>query len=106
MARAKLSGALLAQKGAAAPTAVHRDEERHSAPPANAGGQTGKSIALTLKVDQARYEALKVLGARTRRSNQEILLEALDAYLRTQVSISAEVGPGISVQSRPTPAVE
>ena len=44
-------------------------------------GQGSKPIALTLKVDQARYEALKVLGARTRRSNQEILLAALDAYL-------------------------
>src|SRR5215203_535080 len=41
-----------------------------------------KSIALTLNVDQARYEALKVLGARTRRSNQEILLAALDAHLQ------------------------
>jgi hypothetical protein len=41
-----------------------------------------KPVALTVKVDQARYESLKVLGARTRRSNQEILLAALDAYLR------------------------
>ena len=41
-----------------------------------------KPVALTVKVDQPRYEALKVLGARTRRSNQEILLAALDAYLR------------------------
>jgi hypothetical protein len=41
-----------------------------------------KPIALTVKVDQPRYEALKVLGARTRRSNQDILLAALDAYLR------------------------
>ena len=40
-----------------------------------------KPVALTVKVDQPRYEALKVLGARTRRSNQEILLAALDAYL-------------------------
>lgn len=42
-----------------------------------------KPVALTVKVDQPRYEALKVLGARTRRSNQEILLAALDAYLQT-----------------------
>jgi hypothetical protein len=45
-------------------------------------GEGSKPIALTLKVDQTRYEALKVLGARTRRSNQDILLAALDAYLR------------------------
>ena len=69
MARAsKLSGSLLASK---------------DAPPTTVGGGEGsRPIALTLKVDQARYEALKVLGARTRRSNQEILLAALDAYLR------------------------
>lgn len=48
-----------------------------------------KPVALTVKVDQPRYEALKVLGARTRRSNQEILLAALDAYLRS----SAGEGP-------------
>lgn len=48
-----------------------------------------KPVALTVKVDQPRYEALKVLGARTRRSNQEILLAALDAYLRS----STDEGP-------------
>jgi hypothetical protein len=49
----------------------------------------GKPVALTVKVDQPRYEALKVLGARTRRSNQEILLAALDAYLRR----AGNIGP-------------
>jgi hypothetical protein len=44
--------------------------------------QGNKPIALTVKLDQARYNALKVLGARTGRSNQEILLAALDAYRR------------------------
>jgi hypothetical protein len=82
MARAKLSGALLARKGVTAPAAAQPDSERQSAPPAKQSeGEGRKPIALTLKVDQARYEALKVLGARTRRSNQEILLAALDAYL-------------------------
>jgi hypothetical protein len=79
MARAKLSGALLAQKGATGPL-VHRDDEARQSTPLP-GGEGSKPIALTLKVDQARYEALRALGARTRRSNQEILLAALDAYL-------------------------
>ena len=48
-----------------------------------------KPVALTVKVDQPRYEALKVLGARTRRSNQEMLLAALDAYLRN----AGDAGP-------------
>jgi hypothetical protein len=82
MARAKLSGALLAQKSMGAPTATQNDIERQGALPAKLSeGQGSKPIALTVKVDQAHYEALKVLGARTRRSNQEILLAALDAYL-------------------------
>lgn len=79
--RGKLSGALLAQKGPSA-AALYSDTARQSASPrALPEGEGSKPIALTLKVDQARYEALKVLGARTRRSNQEILLAALDTYL-------------------------
>ena len=71
MARGKLSGSLLTPKAA--------QLQLSSAPTGEGRGE--KPVALTLKVDQARYEALKVLGARTRRSNQEILLAALDAYL-------------------------
>jgi hypothetical protein len=88
VARAKLSGSLLARKDAAAtsddsqrPTAIGNDMPSVAAS-VPLEGQRAKPIALTVKVDQARYEALKVLGARTRRSNQEILLAALDAYLR------------------------
>lgn len=80
MARAKLSGSLLARKDAPVSAALSS-----SSAPARQGfseGQGGKPIALTLKVDQVRYETLRVLGARTRRSNQEILLAALDAYLQ------------------------
>lgn len=71
MARAKLSGSLLARKDAPPSTSLMKVSV----------GEGNRLVALTLKVDQARYEALKLLGARTRRSNQEILLEALDAYL-------------------------
>jgi hypothetical protein len=44
--------------------------------PVPAAGQ-GRPIALTLKVGQARYEALKGLGARTRRSTQDTLLTTI-----------------------------
>jgi hypothetical protein len=40
-----------------------------------------KPIVLTVNVEQARYAVLKVLGARTRRSNQDIRFAALNAYL-------------------------
>ena len=87
MARAKLSGSLLARKDAAAP--VTTATPTGPTTPALVGkGRGDKPIALTVKVDQARYEALKVLGARTRRSNQEILLAALDAYLKQEGQVS------------------
>ena len=40
------------------------------------------TIAVTVRLDPARYERLKVHGARARRTNQEILVEALDGYFR------------------------
>jgi hypothetical protein len=38
-------------------------------------------VALTLRLDRARYTRLKILAARRARSGQEVLLTALDAYL-------------------------
>jgi hypothetical protein len=77
----QLSGSLLARKDAP-PPATPDVSLPHVEKPARVVER--KPIALTLKVDQVRYEALKTLGARTRRSNQEILLAALDAYLKKE----------------------
>jgi hypothetical protein len=83
MARtSKLSGSLLARKDTMPPATGPAPAVQLPNTERPEGAGEGKPIALTLKVDQARYEALKVLGARTRRSNQEILLVALDAYLK------------------------
>jgi hypothetical protein len=38
-------------------------------------------VALTLRLDRARYTRLKILAARRARSGQELLLTALDAYI-------------------------
>jgi hypothetical protein len=38
-------------------------------------------VALTLRLDRARYTRLKILAARRARSGHEVLLNALDAYL-------------------------
>jgi hypothetical protein len=38
-------------------------------------------VALTVRLDRARYTRLKILAARRARSGQELLLTALDAYL-------------------------
>lgn len=42
------------------------------------------TIAVTVRLDPVRYERLKVHGARARRTNQEILVEALDDYFRNK----------------------
>ena len=40
-----------------------------------------KPVALTVKIDQAMYVRLSLLRAQTRKTAQEILTEALRAYL-------------------------
>jgi len=81
MARPKLSGSLLARKDAPETVATSSSSTDR---PAVGEGRGDKPIALTVKVDQARYEALRALGASTRRSNQQILLAALDAFLQRE----------------------
>jgi hypothetical protein len=76
MARRKaaaLDGGLLARKGEAVPA------QELPAPPRGTKG----TIALTLRLDPERYQRLVQLGARfaPRKTNQQILVEALDAYL-------------------------
>jgi len=40
--------------------------------------------ALTVKLDRPRYEALKNAGVKLDKKSQEILVEALDLWLRKQ----------------------
>lgn len=42
----------------------------------------GRVRAMTVKVDEARYQALKLAGLRLGRTSQDIFLEALDAWLK------------------------
>lgn len=98
----RLDPGLIARKGQAAPAAtVLAAPEPPPAlavapPPAPANGPApGEearpparglqgTIAVTVRLDPARYERLKVHGARARRTNQEILVEALDDYFRSK----------------------
>ena len=82
----QLSGGLIARKGSAAPVkpalvkpappAVPPAAEPKSKPKGTAG-----TIAVTVRLDPERYEKLKLQGVRQRRTNQDILVAALDAYL-------------------------
>jgi hypothetical protein len=40
-----------------------------------------RPVAITVKLDHARYEKLKLHGLRNRLSNQDIMVAAFDAYL-------------------------
>ena len=42
------------------------------------------TIAVTVRLDPIRYERLKVHGVRVRRTNQKILVKALDDYFRNK----------------------
>lgn len=72
----RLDGALIARKGEAAPSSAAVSASEPRAPKGTAG-----TIAITVRLDPERYEKLKLHGVRTRRTNQDILVQALDAYL-------------------------
>ena len=74
---ASLDADLIARKGEAAP-ALAPD----SSPPKMPRGTKG-TVAVTVRLDEERYHKLVGYGARfmPRKTNQEILVEALDAYL-------------------------
>ena len=101
----RLDPGLIARKGEAAPaslspagpTQVQVGATRVDAPPEEpstvpypgsartpARGLHG-TIAVTVRLDPTRYERLKVHGARLRRTNQEIFVEALDRYFHNIV---------------------
>jgi hypothetical protein len=67
---APLDGGLLVRKGEAAPAAVSSPRQ--------------KPIAVTVKLDPALYWKLKHYGMRSdqRKTNQEVLVEALQAFLQ------------------------
>lgn len=51
------------------------------AQPVTAKTPTGELISMTLRLDAARYERLKMYGLKRRKSSQEVLLQALDRFL-------------------------
>ena len=90
----RLDSALIARKGEAMPavtpqppaeitplpTAPPKRAEASPMPPVPKG--TGGTIAVTVRLDGQRYERLKLYGVRNRQTNQEILVAALDVYLK------------------------
>lgn len=61
---------------------TERNPASRRPPPANARAAPGaKPVALTVKVDNETYVRLCTFGATQRRTNQDILLEAVRQYL-------------------------
>ena len=77
---APLNASLLARKGEAAP-ASHRASAETPESPTLRG--TKDTVAVTVRLDHDRYHKLVGYGAQftPRRTNQEILIAALDAFL-------------------------
>lgn len=88
---ASLSAGLIAKKGEATPvTTVSQPASPVAvmprptvAPVPTAPKGTTDTIAVTVRLDPERYQALKIYGAKNRISNQDVLVAALDLYLNT-----------------------
>jgi hypothetical protein len=81
---APLNAGLLARKGEAAPASSAPNASHATEAPPPQG--TKDTVAVTVRLDQERYHRLVGYGARftPRRTNQEILVAALDAYLKNK----------------------
>jgi len=78
---ASLNASLLARKGEAVPASNQARDDETTIPPLSRG--TKNTIAVTVRLDHDRYNKLVGFGAQftPRRTNQEILIAALDAFL-------------------------
>ncbi len=89
----RLDSGLIARKGEAAPATAAAPPMvavapvvKPAAPAASAIPKgTSGTIAVTVRLDRERYDQLKMHGVRQRQTNQEILVAALDQYLKGQV---------------------
>ena len=78
---APLNAGLLVRKGEAAPASSAPNASPTTEAPLPRG--TKETVAVTVRLDQERYHRLVGYGARftPRRTNQEILVAALDSFL-------------------------
>lgn len=108
---AELTGTLLFRKGSATPADLLNG---------HAGGSLGSTISLaprpprqpdpnapvrvSVKLDRARRQHLQLAAAKLGISNQELLIAALDQYLRTDVPTRlAQPCPCLQTAARPEP---
>ena len=80
---ASITAGLVTKKGEAAPSIGTKDSEM-VLPKQVTEKVHDYYKALTVKLDRPRYEALKNAGIKLDKKSQEILVEALDLWLRKQ----------------------
>ena len=66
---ASLTGSVIATKGTASPSANIKTQDE------------GERIAVTVRLSPADYRRLKMHGLERRKSNQDIIVDALTTYL-------------------------
>src|SRR5689334_4309834 len=91
----------IAKKGQAAPAVqsieqTPQSSQTHDSSPATdpstqlrSSSRVRATIAVTLRLDEERYERLKTYGASRRLTNQEILTAALDRFLSDAPELGA-----------------
>jgi hypothetical protein len=76
---ASLGAGLIATKGKAAPSAeIQRSSTEQTSAQTKAAE---KRIAITVKLLEGPYQRMKIYGASNRKTNQDMLEEALEEYL-------------------------
>jgi hypothetical protein len=76
---ASLGAGLIATKGKAAPSAeIQRSSQEQTSVQPKAAE---KRIAITVKLLEGPYQRMKIYGASNRKTNQDMLEEALEEYL-------------------------
>jgi hypothetical protein len=68
------------------PAPVISNPTGEAAPTGGIPHGTAGTIAISVRLDPERYERMKIHGVRNRRTNQVILVEALDMYLNQKSS--------------------
>ena len=77
---AQITSGLIAKKGAAAPVSDSTHEPKPE-PVKTKPPSIAETVAITVRLEPALYNRLKMLGATMRKSNQDMGVEALEAYI-------------------------
>jgi hypothetical protein len=81
----------LPKKGEATPAITSFEEQQHSSPKvassaSRLASRVQPTIAVTVRLDESRYERMKTWGTVRRVTNQEVIVAALDRFFATTMT--------------------